>query len=159
MCLTLSNSVSSSSIWRRISLNRAISASAAAMEVAARFDWEVVEAVVWAVSCVRIPLADSLIWRKWRRRQLWRRIMGERGEYRRSREYAGHVFQLTLSILPPIAPINPSKCLPNTARLPASSNNLPPPPPTLLAGVAARLVLALPLTCPLPLVETLLAVE
>ena len=63
------------------------------------------------------------------------------------------VFPLTLSILPPIAPIKPSKCLPNTAKLPASSNNLPPPPPTLLlAALAARLVLALPLTCPLPLV-------
>ena len=87
MCLTLSNSVSSSSIWRRISLNRAISASAAAMEVAARLDWEVVEAVVWAVSCVvRLLLADSLIWRKRRRRQLWGRDTGERGEYRSCRK-------------------------------------------------------------------------
>ena len=36
ICLTLSNSVSSSSIWRIISLTRAISASAAAREEAAR---------------------------------------------------------------------------------------------------------------------------
>ena len=62
MCLTLSNSVSNSSIWRSISLNRAISASAAAMEVAARLDWERVEEEVWAVSCVRPLLADSCIW-------------------------------------------------------------------------------------------------
>ena len=47
---TLSNSISSSSIWRRISLKRAISASAPAMVLAALRDWDVVERVVWAES-------------------------------------------------------------------------------------------------------------
>ena len=128
------------------------------MEVAARLDWEIVEAEVWAVSCVRRLLADSRTWLKAERGKFRGPIREECGEYGKSRKLEGHVFLLTLSILPPMAPINPSKCLPNTAKLPASSNNLPPPPPTLLlAALAARLVLALPLTWPLPLVETLLA--
>lgn len=47
---TLSNSVSRSSIWRKMSRKRAISASAAAIEDCARDDWWTVERWVCAVS-------------------------------------------------------------------------------------------------------------
>lgn len=60
ICLTLSNSISSSSICRKISRNRAISTSAAAMAAPQRVDCAVVEICVCAVNYPQCKAASVL---------------------------------------------------------------------------------------------------